>query len=76
MSVFKKGNYSLRIIDTTGQFFITGDGHVSQKALSGNDSNDAKAAQDIIDLLTAYLTLRKRNTGHAPKPTEPEDTEK
>lgn len=59
MSELKKGNYRLNVIDSTGQFSISGNGYTENSSLSSSSSTDVEDAKNLIDLLQAYILLRE-----------------
>lgn len=62
MSEIQKGNYVMKIIDSTGQFSITGNGYVGGGSIQNSDSsNNQRDAKDLVDLLRAYLLAQKWN---------------
>ena len=61
MSEIDKGNYTIKIIDSTGQFSIKGNGYTDGGRLSSSSSHDLVDAKDLIDLLKTYLLMQKDN---------------
>lgn len=59
-SLIKKGRFTLSVLESTNQFTLT-QHFAGEKIVSGDEIRDA---QDIIQIMRAYIELTKTNHDH------------